>query len=112
MFQFLIGTIKTRLRLCALAWMLSAVSIPHRYDQNTRHESSERQSDTQFQFLIGTIKTQPAITGVITHANYVSIPHRYDQNRREAPRTSFPLDRVSIPHRYDQNFGFEAREDI
>jgi len=63
LFQFLIGTIKTR-RGDPTRYAFLRVSIPYRYDKNFIHRRYIGILILQFQFLIGTIKTtRPAQQG-------------------------------------------------
>ncbi len=122
MFQFLIGTLKTKQRYTIIIKHYR-VSIPHRYAKNWCKEFSIERMGMSFQFLIGTLKTVFSNTRVAyvflfqfligtlktgavgrTWWDYcrVSIPHRYAKNKTCA--RFFPNDlRVSIPHRYAKN---------
>ena len=78
MFQFLIGTLKTRV-------------LPQDLPLQCK----------VFQFLIGTLKTRPRSKSVEA-GDVVSIPHRYAKNKREqTKKTKSGI--VSIPHRYAKN---------
>ena len=77
-FQFLVGTLKTWLSRAAIHWR-SLVSIPRRYAKNLEKEEWGG-----------------------TGRSYVSIPRRYAKNFRQAFYLPSPTG-VSIPRRYAKN---------
>ena len=112
-FQFLIGTLKTRLTYSILMNIV-VVSIPHRHAKNifgriffltfllfqfligtlkTPVQSGKVINKKVFQFLIGTLKTK--LKGGSKYGNDVSIPHRHAKN--------FYLGRLYDPPQYSFN---------
>jgi len=77
-FQFLIGTVKTSPAAPAGTSRLD-VSIPHRYCKNLLPFIVFTLQNIWFQFLIGTVKTTTEVVD-IKGVETVSIPHRYCKN--------------------------------
>ena len=79
-FQFLIGTLKTWGLFFWWFYYFKAVSIPYRHSKNFALKSIWNLWVLLFQFLIGTLKTCDSVINVIFYTIFVSIPYRHSKN--------------------------------
>ena len=104
-FQFLIGTLKTRIYKQTQSGIM-IVSIPHRYAENgaplPQVQCLSSVSITHRYAENHVVRTMPAFYCA------VSIPHRYAENSFSSLLFA-PLPPVSIPHRYAENVGLSKK---